>query len=86
MEENKANKKVLEGVVNKISSTNTIAVRVERKYPHTKYGRIVKSHKKYLVHIDNDIKLEVGDQVLITEMKPVSKRKSWKLLNKIEKK
>lgn len=85
MAKQEVNKKVLEGKVVKLSSTNTIAVRVESKFPHPKYGRIVKTHKKYLVHVENDTKLEVGDEVLITETKPLSKRKSWLFVNKVEK-
>lgn len=85
MAKKESNKKVLEGVVAKLSSKDTVAVRVESKFPHPKYGRIVKTHKKYLVHVEGDLKAEVGDIVLIREIKPVSKMKSWQLDKIIEK-
>lgn len=75
--------KELEGTVIKLSGVNTLKVRVERKYPHTKYGKIIKEHRSYLVNYtseNSDIK--VGDSVIIRECKPFSKKKAWELVTK----
>jgi len=45
---------------------------------HKKYEKYITSHKSYLVHFDGqDIK--VGQEVLIDQSKPISKRKRWRL-------
>lgn len=85
----KSNKKTtipkrLKGIVFKISNENTIIVRVERKFPHPLYRKIISNHKKYQVQCE-DKAIEVGDIVLIEEGRPVSKRKSFYLIEKIEK-
>lgn len=72
------------GIVRKISNPNTLSVRIETKFPHPKYGKIVKTHKNYLVHFVGQ-EVEVGDTVLISEAKPFSKKKSWELINIIKK-
>jgi small subunit ribosomal protein S17 len=80
--ENKVSlRKKLTGVVTKFSGANTVKVDVERKYPHSKYGKIVKTNKSYLVHVEGEIAegLNKGDVVLIEETRPISKRKCWKL-------
>lgn len=45
--------------------------------PHKKYGKYLTSHKKYLVHYEGDKKLNIGDEVVISETRPISKRKRW---------
>ncbi len=77
-------KKALTGLVVSQKTPNTATVRVESKYPHPKYGKIVKKHKKYLVHFISGLEVVTGDTVVITETKPKSKNKSWEILNKIE--
>ena len=83
--EKKIKKRTLQGVVDKLSSKNTIKVRIEQKYPHTKYGKIIMRHKSYLVHVDDnkfqDVK--IGDSVIIAESKPISKMKHWRLDSKL---
>lgn len=74
-------RKTLEGIIMKLSSKNTIVVSVERKFPHPKYKKIIKRTKKYLVHDDGSIEgVKVGAKVLIQETIPISKRKTWKLV------
>jgi small subunit ribosomal protein S17 len=74
--------KRLQGFVTKLSSINTIKVKVEIKAMHPKYQKVIRSHKEYLAHcIDKDIK--VGDIVIIEEGKPVSKTKCFYLVKKI---
>lgn len=64
----------------KVSNHNSASVAVERKFPHPKYAKIVKDHKRYLVHIPEDIvDLQVNNVVIIEETTPLSKSKSWKI-------
>lgn len=80
----KINKRKLIGTVVKLSSEKTVKVRVERKYPHPKYGRIVKEHKNYLVHSELGDEIQINNVVEIQETRPVSKMKSWEVVRKIK--
>lgn len=86
MEQRKKVKKILSGVVLNTSGQKSIRVRVEVKYPHPKYSKIIKTHKNYLVHVETEVVLGKGDIVEITPCRPMSKKKSWILVNKIESK
>lgn len=48
---------------------------------HKKYGKYLTSHKKYLVHYEGDKTLNIGEEVLISQTKPISKNKRWILTN-----
>ncbi|MEP7103712.1 MAG: 30S ribosomal protein S17 [Candidatus Dojkabacteria bacterium] len=72
--------KGLEGKVVKLTGDQTIKVRVERKYPHKKYGKIIKEHKNYLVHNPDNTEVKLGQKVNIVPTKPISKTKSWLLV------
>lgn len=74
-------KRTLSGEVTKKSSQNTIKVKVTIKRPHPLYGKVVTSHKSYLVDCTNEQfeDVEIGNKVQIMETRPISKRKSWKL-------
>lgn len=73
-------RKTLEGYVTGIVDENTVKVQIERKFAHKKYGKIIKTHKRYLVHKSSDTKVDLKDFVRIGEIKPISKRKSWEIL------
>jgi small subunit ribosomal protein S17 len=60
----------------------TIVVRVERRFPHPQYKKIVKFQKKFYAH-DGDKKAKQGDTVRIAECRPFSKLKRWKLVEVI---
>lgn len=80
----KTSGKRLQGTVLKISNNKTLTVRMEIKKSHPMYGRVVKSHKNYLVH--NDLEnIAVGDLVMIEESKPISKLKKFVLVKKVSK-
>ncbi len=83
METNKKQKQ-LTGIVTKISNPNTVKVKVEKKYTHPKYGKTVKEHKNYIVHIADSKELAIGDVVDIGEGRKISPRKSWVFLKKIK--
>jgi small subunit ribosomal protein S17 len=53
----------------------TVKVRVNRSYRHPLYGKVIRTHKFYLVH--DEIGCQPGDIVCIVESRPISKRKRW---------
>ena len=73
-------KKILKGIVTSAKNNKTIVVEVTRKFKHPFYEKIIKRTKKYHAH-DETNKLSIGDKVLIEETKPISKLKTWKVLN-----
>ncbi len=77
-------RRTLQGEVVKKSSAQTIRVKIEKKQAHPLYGKVVRSHKHYLVHCTDMDNIAVGDIVVIGEMKPMSKSKSWEVINKVE--
>jgi small subunit ribosomal protein S17 len=62
----------------------TIIVRVERRFRHPKFKKVVTSYKKFYAH-DEKREAKVGDRVLIAETRPLSKTKSWRLVQVVEK-
>jgi len=73
--------RVGEVVSNKMAKT--IVVRVERRYPHPKFKKVVTAFKKLYAH-DEKQEARVGDRVLITETRPLSKMKRWRLVEIVE--
>ena len=67
------------GTVTKISGQKTIKVEVNEYRTHPKYQKQYRVTKRFLVH-DEQEKAQVGDQVVIEQSRPVSKRKSWTLV------
>jgi small subunit ribosomal protein S17 len=63
--------------------TKTIVVRVERRYPHAQYKKIVTSYKKFYAH-DEKSEAKAGDTVCIEESRPLSKLKRWTLVKVVE--
>ena len=62
----------------------TIVVRVERRFPHPQYKKVVTSYSKFYAH-DEKSEAKVGDVVLIEETRPLSKLKRWRLTQVLEK-
>jgi small subunit ribosomal protein S17 len=58
--------------------TKTIVVRVDRRVPHARYGKIITKSSKFYAH-DEKGEAKVGDRVRIVETRPVSKLKRWRL-------
>ena len=61
----------------------TIIVRVERRYPHPKFKKVVTGYKKFYAH-DEKSEAKVGDRVRIEETRPLSKTKRWRLIEIVE--
>jgi small subunit ribosomal protein S17 len=62
----------------------TIVVRVERRFPHPQYKKVVTAFSKFYAH-DEKGEAKVGDLVLIRETRPLSKLKRWRLTQVVEK-
>ena len=77
----KRKQRVGEVVSNKM--TKTIVVRVERRFPHRQFKKIITSYKKFYAH-DEKAEAKVGDTVRIEESRPLSKLKRWKLVEVVE--
>ena len=73
-------KRVLNGIICKANNKNTVVVEVERTFKHPIYKKYIKRSKKYHAHDETDA-LKVGDKVMIEETKPISKLKTWKVVN-----
>jgi len=73
-----AYKREIQGIVVKRSGDKTVSLLVERKVLHPRYHKIVKRFKKYLVH-DEKNEVNVGDEIVAVECRPISKRKSFRL-------
>ena len=62
----------------------TIVVKVENRYSHPVYLKTIKKTKKYLAHDEKNI-CNIGDQVLLEESRPLSKRKRWTIIKILSK-
>ena len=72
-------RRILTGVVVSDKSDKTIIVKVERRVMHPVYKKFIKRSSKFAAH-DETNKHKVGDRVWIEECRPISKRKSWIVL------
>ena len=71
------------GVVISNRMEKTVLVLVDRLKKHKKYKKYLRSQKKYMAH-DPQNKCQIGDTVKIIETRPLSKRKRWQVLEKID--
>jgi small subunit ribosomal protein S17 len=62
----------------------TIVVRVERRFPHPQFKKVVTAYSKFYAH-DEKAEAKVGDKVRIEETRPLSKLKRWRLVAVVEK-
>jgi len=84
MEEQRNLRKSRIGLIASNKMDKTITVVVERKIKHPIYGKFMKKSKKFMAH-DEKNEGQPGDLVKITEARPLSKRKRWRLVEIIEK-
>ncbi len=75
-------KRVLTGTVVSDKADKTVVVRVERRVKHPLYGKIIRLSKKYHAH-DQDNAYRSGEQVRIEECAPISKLKTWSVIDRI---
>ena len=74
-------KRILKGFVVSNKNDKTIVVEVKRRFRHPFYGKVISKTKKYHAH-DEKNKYKIGDIVKIIESKPISKLKTWEVLEK----
>tara|TARA_B100000700_G_C14368950_1_gene545089 strand:+ start:65 stop:295 length:231 start_codon:yes stop_codon:yes gene_type:complete len=74
-------KRILKGFVVSNKNDKTIVVEVKRRFRHPFYGKVISKTKKYHAH-DEKNKFKKGDIVKIMECKPISKLKTWEVLEK----
>ena len=75
-------KRVLTGTVVSDKPDKTVVVRVERRVKHPLYGKIIRLSKKYHAHDEGNV-YRAGEQVRIEECAPMSKQKTWTVLERI---
>lgn len=75
-------KKTFIGKVVSAKMQKTVVVRIERKFRHPLYKKVITRHRKFKAHNEN-LELAVGDAVKIEETRPISKDKHFKVVKKI---
>jgi small subunit ribosomal protein S17 len=75
-------RKKLVGTVVSNRMDKTALVLVERLTKHRTYNKYVKKRAKYMAHDPQNV-CQIGDKVRIIESRPLSKRKRWHVIGKI---
>ncbi|MCE5238321.1 30S ribosomal protein S17 [bacterium] len=76
-------KRTLEGTVVSDKMDKTVVVAVQRLTPHPVYGRVLRRTARFKAH-DETNDAHTGDRVMITECRPLSKDKSWRVVQVLE--
>ena len=74
-------RRVLSGRVTSDKMDKTVTVLVDRRVMHPLYKKFIRRSKKYAAH-DQDNQCKVGDTVRIEECPPISKRKTWLVIER----
>lgn len=80
----RGNKRQLVGIIESDKMDKTVIVRVERVVQHKLYKKYVKRYRKFAAH-DERNECGIGDKVLITESRPLSKTKKFRVSKIVEK-
>ena len=80
----RAHRKERLGEVLSNKMAKTIIVRVERRFRHPKFKKVVTHYRKFYAH-DEKSEAKIGDTVRIEETRPLSKLKCWRLVEVVEK-
>ena len=83
MSEEQKSQRTIVGRVVSDKMDKTVSVAIERTIKHPMYGKYIRRTSKVLAH-DADNACKAGDRVAISEIKPVSKNKSWAVVDVIE--
>ena len=81
-EQTKARRTVVGRVVSD-KMDKSVSVAIERQIKHATYGKYIRRTSKVMAH-DEKNECKMGDRVAISECRPVSKNKSWQVVNVIE--
>ena len=82
--EKKIQKRQMVGIVVSDKMDKTVVVLVERLVKHKLYKKYIRRRAKFAAHDENNAS-RIGDKVLITQSKPLSKTKRWRVSQIIEK-
>ena len=77
--EERNQRKERSGIVMSDAMDKTVVVQAERRIAHPVYGKIMRRSKKYYAH-DEKNEAKKGDKVVISETRPLSKTKRWRLV------
>ena len=75
-------KRILTGKVTGDKADKTITVKIERKVKHPVYGKVMKRATKVHAHDENN-SAAIGDLVSVKECRPISKSKTWVLVEQV---
>ena len=70
----------MQGTVVSDKADKTIVVRVDRRFMHSLYKKVIRRSKRYAAHDETNTH-KIGDVVRIQECRPISKRKCWQVIN-----
>lgn len=76
-------RRVLTGQVVGDKMEKTVVVRIDRRVMHPLYKKIITQSKKYAAHDETD-QLSIGDTVRIRECRPISRRKRFEVIEKVD--
>lgn len=76
-------KRQLIGTVVSDKTDKTVTVLVERKVKHPLYGKIIRRSKRYHAHDEANL-YKTGERVRIEETKPISKTKTWQVIDRLQ--
>lgn len=77
--QNRGRRKTLRGYVVSDKMDKTVVVRVDRRFSHPLYKKVITRSKKYMAH-DAENSCHVGDFVEIMETRPLSRHKRWRVV------
>ncbi len=73
-------RRVMQGTVVSDNLDKTVVVRVDRRFMHKLYKKVIRRSKRYAAH-DEQNSFKIGDVVQIQECRPISKRKCWEVIS-----
>ncbi|MBK8482552.1 MAG: 30S ribosomal protein S17 [Proteobacteria bacterium] len=79
----RAERRVVQGVVRSSAMDKTIVVEVRDRVMHAGYKKYIARRRRFMAH-DEANRCQVGDVVRIVSSRPLSRRKSWRLLELVE--
>jgi len=84
MTETETKQRTLTGVVTSNASDKSATIMIERRIKHPIYGKYIKRSTKLRVH-DEANECNKGDVIVVEQCRPMSKTKSWRLVQVVEK-
>lgn len=84
LQQNICKQKEKQGVVVSNKMQKTVVVKVDRKFRHPQYEKVIVRSKKYYAH-DESNSLQMGDVVNIVETRPLSNLKRWRVTSVVQK-